>query len=85
MTYMQLIMTFCFWFALRKSSADGNSKPPKAPGPRAGCTELVRAVTKQDGEWELMTATEGCGIEGALFLAASSSCLLHVPNACHSL
>lgn len=78
-------MTFSFWFALRKSSADGNSKPPKAPGPRAGCAELARAITKQDGEWELMTATEGCGIERALFLAASNSCVLPVPSACSSL
>lgn len=59
MTYVQLIMTLCFWFALRKSSAAGNSKPPKAPGPRAGHEELARAITKQDGEWELKTATEG--------------------------
>lgn len=59
MTYVQLIMTLCFWFAFRKSSADGNSKPPKAPGPRAGRAELARAITKQDGEWELKTATEG--------------------------
>jgi len=79
-----LLLTLIFFFCFcRKSSADCNSKPPKAPGPGAERAELARAITKQEGEWELMTAAEGCGLEGgASLLMASNSHLLLVPGAC---
>lgn len=72
-----LLMIFFFWFVLRKSSADCDSKPPKAPSPRA---ELARAITKQEGEWKLVIVTGSCDIQGPSLPAASDSicCLCRV-------
>lgn len=62
-----------------KSSADGNSKPPKAPGPRAGCAELARAITKQDG---ILTSgdcsTRNLSVPGRM----STRTVLAVPQLC---
>lgn len=78
---------FSLWFVLRKSSADCDSKPPKAPSPGAERAEPAKAITKPGGEWDPLPCPAqavalrghcvppcpvlGCGSEGTLSLTAT--------------